>query len=115
MKKINLVNEMPTSKGELNKKNMFSYVMEKGTEADRKWFATILKNNKVAKVSNLPNAEEEVQGLDLHKVREAFCVHFKDFYHLSDKAKREKRTKEASIDDMIEMLEHANQPLAIAG
>lgn len=116
MKRIDLTKEMPTNKGELNKKNMTAYVKAKGTVEDKFWFADLLEKNKVLKESNLPNTEASF-GLDLHKVREAFCVHFCDFYFLSDKSKRENRVKEESLDDIIKALreEAEKASLALAG
>jgi hypothetical protein len=103
---------MPENKGEMNKESMMFYVRSYCDMADQKWFARLLRDNQKEKTNNIQGGT--YQSFYMGKVREAFCQRFEDFYHLSDKAKREARIDryfETELDDLFNLLDDEDQDI----
>lgn len=97
----------PKNKKDLKKDNMFDYVKEHGTAEDKKWYATLLKDNEIKVKNSLKNGEV-VDSYDWKVIREAFAQRF--FYDISDKGKAEAKkankssTKKSQADELAEWL-----------
>jgi len=105
-KVVDFSTAMPKNKGEMNKESMMFYVRTYGEQADQKWFARLLKDNQKEKKNNIQGGT--YMSFDMGVVREQFCQHFEDFYHLSDKAKREARIDTyfaTELDELFSLLD----------
>lgn len=98
------------NKGKLNKERMASYVFNKGTLEDKAWFISLCKENTVECVNNVRGGTYTSINHDV--VREEFCLRFDEFYHLSDKAKREAR-KDTTFQDLLAEMERELEKMEV--
>ena len=87
-----LLEKKITDKGDISRDYMVAYVVTFGNSADKNWLAEMIRTNVVVRKNNVRGGT--YRSIDLAEVREAFCIRFKDFYALSDDAKKEARKNE---------------------
>ena len=95
-----IANTEITNKGKLTKELMLKYVRENGNREDQIWFFNLCRNNIKEKTNNVRGGTYKT--IDHEFVREEFCQHFQEFYHLSSKAKQEARVDTSFFDWMDE-------------
>ena len=96
---MNFKVQMPTNKGEMNRESMIYYVSINGSIDDKLWFIDLLDKTKKEKDNNVRKGEK-YNGNDLYTLREEFCIHFSEFYQLSDEYKR-KQYKDTYFADAL--------------
>lgn len=97
-KKIDLNNEIPTSKAQLTKENMLEFMRDK-PKKEREWFVKLMKSNTKKKKNNLSG--KTIDGYDLPTIRTAFAEKY--FPELNEKkSSSSRKTFEDALNSLLD-------------
>lgn len=96
----------PTTKTDLTKDNMLSFVKKYGTKEEKKWFYDVLKNpdNRIIKQIHFSGEGKTVNGYDISKIRKLFIAKFEEFNHLDNRTTRRRETQATTFEQEVEGL-----------
>ncbi len=99
-KKLNPVNEVPTTVNQLTKDYMLGYIKSHGNSDDKQWFKKLINENQKEKKNNL--TKEIILGLDIINIRKEFAKRF--FPNLVNNTNKKKKSSVASFIDEVNSL-----------
>lgn len=92
--------DAPKKKSDLTKDNMLKFI-QGGSEEDKKWFVSLMKDNRLEKTNNLTH--EKADGYNMTEIREEFAQRF--FKTISKEYKKKKAKADKPFEKGLKELE----------